>query len=190
MWNWIRWTYRLRYWRSQTPWDTNITPPEVIAFLESSEPGRAIDIGCGTGTNAIKMARFGWRVTGVDFVPSAIRKARRKARKAGLSIDFRLADATDLKDIDGPFEYALDIGCLFSIDEPGQGRYASGLARLVNSGGNYMLYAWLPRVRQGKRYGLAQNDVEDLFTPAFTLDRTEIGEERGGGSAWYWLTRN
>ncbi|MEW6615857.1 MAG: methyltransferase domain-containing protein [Thermodesulfobacteriota bacterium] len=58
-----------RYFRGQTPWDTNITPPEVMEFIQKTSPGRALDLGCGTGTNGITLARHGWKVTGVDFAP-------------------------------------------------------------------------------------------------------------------------
>ena len=49
--NW--WQFQWKYWRGQTPWDTNITPPEVEDFVKTASPGRALDLGCGTGTNAI-----------------------------------------------------------------------------------------------------------------------------------------
>ena len=81
------------------------------------------------------------------------------------------------------------MGCLASIPNQGQKRYASNLARLVGTGGRYMLYAWLPTVWKGKLVGLAQKDIANLFTPAFVIDRVEIGKDRKGDSAWYWLTR-
>ena len=81
--------FSLWYFR-RPPWDSGITPPELLEYLESRPAaGRAIDLGCGTGTNVITMARMGWQVTGVDFVPKAIDLAREKARKAGLRLDDR-----------------------------------------------------------------------------------------------------
>ena len=91
-----RWKFQWRYWRRQTPWDTQITPPEVMEFIARTPPGKALDLGCGTGTNAITLARHGWQVTGVDFASKAISAARRKAAGAGLKIDFHTADVTDL----------------------------------------------------------------------------------------------
>jgi methylase of polypeptide subunit release factors len=58
--------FNLWYFRDP-PWDTGISPPELIDFINSNPPGKALDIGCGTGTNAIRLAKEGWRVTGVDF---------------------------------------------------------------------------------------------------------------------------
>lgn len=95
------WRFEWRYRRHKTPWDTHITPPEVMAFIEQTPPGRALDIGCGTGTNAITLTRHGWRVTAVDFSVKAIGSARRKAAAAGIDIDFRMADASDLSGLTG-----------------------------------------------------------------------------------------
>ena len=57
--DWRRWMFQQRYWQGNTPWDTEVTPPEVLSFLESAQPGRALDLGCGTGTNSIVMAQRG-----------------------------------------------------------------------------------------------------------------------------------
>jgi len=80
------------------PWDTGITPPEVVEAIEGPEalrPGRALDLGCGTGTNSLYLARHGWNVVGVDLAVRAIRQARRKAEEeAGLTVEFHTADVT------------------------------------------------------------------------------------------------
>src|SRR6266480_276486 len=83
--------YRLGF----TPWDSGIPPPELIAVIEGARrlpPGRALDLGCGTGTTAVYMASHGWQMTGVDFVPKAIRVARAKASVAGLPVVFLRRD--------------------------------------------------------------------------------------------------
>ena len=66
--------FRWRYFRRRTPWDTNITPPEVVQCIENEKfpPGRALDLGCGTGTNAIYLAQHGFETVGIDFVPVSI----------------------------------------------------------------------------------------------------------------------
>lgn len=185
--NW--WSFQWRYWRGQTPWDTNITPPEVQKYLDRAAPGRALDLGCGTGTNAVAMAKYGWQVVGIDFAPKAIRGARRKALQENLAIDFRVADVTDLSTVGGHFDYVLDIGCLHTLDEAQRQHYAHGLKPLVKCGGAYMLYAWLPRIWKGKRRGIAVDEIRALFEPSFQNDQTIIGEEGGGPSAWYWFTK-
>jgi len=185
-----RWQFQWRYWRSQTPWDTGITPPEVVEFLSQNTAGRALDLGCGTGTNAISLAQHGWRVTGVDFVPSAIGEARRKAAAAGLIIDFVTADVTNLKNIRGPFDYALDIGCLFGLDVKERVKYVENLIHLLRPGALYMVYAWLPREWSGRMVGITEDQLESLLEKAFTRERMVLGKEKGSASAWYWYRRH
>ena len=185
--NW--WAFLWRYRRGRTPWDTGVTPPEVMAFLSQATAGRALDLGCGTGTNAITLSKKGWQVTGIDFAAQAIAKARRKAAEAHLSIDFRIGDVSDLSTISGPFDFALDIGCLHSLNAARHADYAKGLQRLVRPGGTYMLYAWLPREWKGRRRGISSEAVYALFGDQFDNHQTVLGEEGGAPTAWYWFTR-
>jgi len=184
--------FDLQYLLGQVPWDTGVTPPEVVELIERGDlaPGRALDLGCGTGTNCIYLARHGWAAVGVDFSAPAIRRARRKARQAGVACQFHRAGVTDLAFLDGPFDLALDIGCLHSVPQERRERYAAGLARLVRPGGIYMLYAFTPRPERTTR-GLAPEEVRRLFAPAFTVERQEGGDDpTGPRSAWYWLRRS
>ena len=161
-----------------------------MAFISATAPGKALDLGCGTGTNAITLARHGWQVTGVDFAEIAVRKARRKAGRAGLQIEFFTSDVTNLWMLSRPFNYVLDIGCLFSLSAAARVKYARELFRLTEPKGIFMLYAWLPRQWEGKTVGINPEEVELLLSPGFTKVRTVIGEESGHPSAWYWFERN
>jgi SAM-dependent methyltransferase len=148
-----------------------------------------LDLGCGTGTNAITLARRGWRVTGVDFVPEAIRRARKKVAGSGLAIDLHIADVTDLGMLDDAYDYVLDIGCLTGIQAKDRPKYGAELARLLRPGGCYMLYAWLPRVWQGRIIGISAEDLDLLLANGFVLERSVVGEENGHPTAWYWYRR-
>jgi 2-polyprenyl-3-methyl-5-hydroxy-6-metoxy-1,4-benzoquinol methylase len=184
-----RWKFQWRYWRRQTPWDTQVTPPEVMDFIARTPPGNALDLGCGTGTNAITLARHGWRVTGVDFIPGAILAARAKAARGGVAVDFLAASVTDLSALSGPFDYALDIGCLHALNAEDRMRYAVNLSRLLRPQAWYMLYAWLPRPWEGGIAGISAEEIEALLRKDFMNVRTTTGEENGNPSAWYWFQR-
>ena len=184
-----RWKYQWLYWRRRTPWDTQITPPEVMEFIARTPPGKALDLGCGTGTNAITLARNGWRVTGVDFIPGAILAARAKAKRSGVSVEFLIASVLDLSALTGPFDYVLDIGCLHSLKAEDRTRYATSLSRLLRPQAWYMLYAWQPRPSEGGVVGISAEEVEILLREDFSVGRTEIGEENGNPSSWYWFQR-
>src|SRR5262245_45052343 len=63
------------------PWDTGTPDPLLVEMIESRAiaPGRALEIGCGTGTNAIFLAQHGFKVLGVDISEIAVNRARAKA---------------------------------------------------------------------------------------------------------------
>ncbi len=129
--NWHRWFFESQYRFSRPPWDSGVTPPEVVAFVKTNpQRGRALDLGCGTGTNSIFLAQHGYHVVGVDFSSKAIATARQKATRAGLTIDFHVADVTRLDFLTEPFDFVLDIGCLHAIEPAGRARY---VVRIRNS---------------------------------------------------------
>lgn len=184
--------YELRYLFSRPPWDTEITPPEVVAYINDAEvvPGRALDLGCGTGTNCVALAQKGWDAVGVDFSLLAILRARRRARRARVAVRFYQSDVTDLSFLKEPFDLVLDIGCLHGVSQERHADYAEHVARLTRPGGVYMLYAFTPRESRGQMLGLSPQMVRDLFGPALVVERQEGGEDpTGPSSAWYWLRR-
>lgn len=172
-------------YRVGTPrWDTNVTPPELVELVNELPAGRALDLGCGTGTNAIYLAERGWDVAGVDFVGKAITTARRKAAAAGASIDFRQDDVTRLDAFQPPFDVAVDIGCFHGVSEGRRAAYASGLRRLVCPGGHFLLYAFKPVMRFA---GLSEEDVLACFADGFQSVKIEQGTSPP--SAWYTFVR-
>lgn len=186
------WAFDLQYVLCRTPWDTQITPPEVVEFIEGGHApvGRALDLGCGTGTNCVYLAQHGWRVVGVDFSAVAICQARRRARRAEVDCQFHRADVTDLSFLEDSFDFVLDIGCLHSVLSEGWRRYAAEAARLVRPGGLYMLYAFAPHPDRPGPRGISPGEVRDLFGSAFVVERQEGGDDpTGPSSAWYWLRR-
>jgi SAM-dependent methyltransferase len=179
--------FAMLYLFGRPRWDTGITPPELRAFVENGRtpPGRALDLGCGTGTNVVYLARHGWDAVGVDFVPAAIGRAKRRAREAGVAdrARFLVADVTRLPDLGPPFDLALDMGCLHSLPADRRVEYARGLAARLRPGAAYLLYAFMPP----DRFGIPRAEVERLFTPAFALESFAPGA--GRPSAWYRFRR-
>ncbi len=188
--------FNLWYWLpGRPPWDTGVTPPELKEVIEGVResgisplpPGRALDLGCGTGTNVIYLAQQGWEAVGVDFATRAIGQARRKAKAAGVDsrCAFHVANVTDLSFLQPPFDLALDIGCFHSLDLALRPRYAREIARLLRPGAIYLLYAFKPG-GDGPT-GVGQEDVLKIFRAAFRAVNLEEG--MGRPSAWYTLER-
>ncbi len=175
------WYYR------KPPWDTGISPPELIDFIAAHPPGRALDIGCGTGTNVITLARHGWQVTGIDFAGPAIRIARKKVNQARIQADFRVADITRADDLHGPFDFVLDIGCLHAISHAERQKYLSNIERWLSPTGYYLVYLFINDLTQQKQSGLSEADISEM-TRRFDLLERVNGTERGRlPSAWLTL---
>jgi 2-polyprenyl-3-methyl-5-hydroxy-6-metoxy-1,4-benzoquinol methylase len=112
--------YELMYLVGFKPWDSGVTPPELVAAVEGPEalePGRALDMGCGTGTNAVYLAKRGWEVTAIDTVGRPLKTARRKAEAAAVSPRFIQGDVTKLPElgVGGGYRLVFDLGCLHSV---------------------------------------------------------------------------
>jgi len=186
--------YRLMYLLTKPGWDSGVTPPEVVQAFESSDPpaGPALDLGCGTGTNAIFMARHGLDVTALDYTPEAISRAKRKVAQAGLADHIRLqvADVTRLADLDIPeLGFALDIGCFHGLSPEGRARYVAALSALLRPGGRYMLYTIDPHDEGPVSFGMTPAQIESILSPAFDITRQERGAFGSRISTWTWLTR-
>lgn len=172
---------------SKPPWDTNQTPPELNEFMAANPAGRALDLGCGTGTNVITLAKNGWRVVGVDFVPKAIHAAREKAILAGVDVEFFVGDVTKLDYIEGSFDLILDIGCYHTLNPAGMRAYREQVRQLLAPGGTYLIYLFFKEQGADSRLGGSNASELDLepFSEFMDLVQREDGTERGlRRSAW------
>jgi SAM-dependent methyltransferase len=106
-----------RYRTGETPWDTGHPSSELVRVVatEKIRPGPALELGCGTGTNAIWLAQQGFDVTGVDLSPLAIEQAQRRVAEAGVSVHFLAADLLQLLPVAGPFRFFFDRGCYHAV---------------------------------------------------------------------------
>ena len=179
------------YWYfGQPPWDTGVSPPELLDFIQNHTPGRAIDIGCGTGTNIITLANAGWEVIGVDFAPRAIKLARQKASKAGIQAEFLVRDATKLQGIDGPFNLAFDLGCFHGIPQAGKTNYVRQLDRVLAPGGFWLLYGFLKSEADQTGTGLAEVDIAMISSRLALVSRRDGFDKRERTSAWFLFQKN
>ncbi len=179
--------FELRYFLGNTPWDTGVSPPELIQFLEDHPPGCALDLGCGTGTNALKIASYGWDVIGVDSSFLAIQRAREKAIGFTGKVDFLRLDVSRLKGIKGSFDLILDIGCFHSLTREERTRYLNRLAQLIHPRGTYLLYTWLGAGEDGGSGPPSAQEIQEVFSPTFGQIKELMGSERERISAWYWM---
>jgi SAM-dependent methyltransferase len=181
-------TYRKTSYR-ELPWYSPRPYYWVVRAVRERwfRPGtRVLDVGCGAGTNSIFLARAGFRVHGVDLAPSAVAVARRRAKRAGVAIDFQAADALHLPFPPASFGGAIDVGCFHTFDPPLRSALARELARILRPGARYAL-SWIAREHSGPigpphRPGL--DEVTKALEDRFLFLRCEFhsGGKRTGPS--------
>lgn len=188
--------WNILYLLGRSPWDTGITPPELEELIQGGHihPGRALDIGCGSGTNAIYLAQHGFQTVGVDIAFPAIIQAKYKARRAGVPVKFYTGDVLRLgmrkgPAISVPIDFALDIGCLHSLAAMQLQYYVDMLRRVLRIGGFYLLYAWGPRKLNGRPLGLMPDETRAALGDDFHAIWINQGEEGGAPAHWYFFER-
>jgi cyclopropane fatty-acyl-phospholipid synthase-like methyltransferase len=183
--------FDLRYRLGHPPWDTGLSPPELLSVLVELPRGHALDLGCGTGTNVVTLSQHGWQVVGVDFSPKAIALARRRLRSLSLAAELVVGDVTRLHGIAGPFDLALDIGCYHSLGAEGQARYVEALASRLRPGSCFLLYTFLRESPDGAATWPTEDALRRAFASHFVLQSMARGTNRGRSSAWVrWQRRN
>jgi ubiquinone/menaquinone biosynthesis C-methylase UbiE len=175
--------FRVFYRLGFTPWDGHPLAQSLRELIEGTgdipalPAGSALELGCGTGDTAIYLARQGWKVTAVDFVPKALGKARAKAGTAGVSVNFVQADVTRLSQtgIGAGFELIVDNGCLHNMSDADRDAYAREVSAVAAPDARLLIVAFPPGGRFGVR-GVEPAEMARRFTPAWTL--SAAGDER------------
>jgi SAM-dependent methyltransferase len=191
--------YDLGYrWAPRMPWEVG-PRAELVSLVSSGvlPPGRAIDLGCGTGANAVHLAERGFDVTGVDFAAAGLAKAAARASAAGVSPRWVRADLTDLPPGLGTFELLVDYGTLDDLTPAQRDSYVDNVVPLAAPGARFLLWCfeWAPR-RFDRWFSfpqMAPGEVQARFGHAFEVARiaaTDAGRWRLiAGTACYLMTR-
>jgi len=183
------------YASGELPWDTGQPEPLLVDLVTSGavKPGPALEIGAGTGTNAIWMAERGFDVLGVDVSPLAVEKARAKMDGRALSCHFATLDVLATPLPDGPFQFVFDRGCFHVFDEPEErAKFAERVAAALGPGG-----LWLSMI--GSTEGPAREtgpprrsarEVALAIEPAMEIVELRSTEFSGrSAKAWFCLSR-
>jgi SAM-dependent methyltransferase len=151
--------------------------------------GSVLDVGCGTGENALYLAERGFAVTGVDGAPTAIRKARAKAKRRGLKASFEIADALNLPVPKRQFDTIIDSGLFHVFSDEERPHFSESLARVLRHGGTYFLMCfsdqqpgdWGPR-------RVTQAEIRSVFGDGWQINYIRPSEfDTNVGNAKAWL---
>lgn len=187
---------------SQLPWAHEhpmLFLPDVCA---RRRPGRALDMGCGTGIDSVYLAGQGWQVTALDFVSKALEYTAELAAKAGVSVDTVQADITEWQ-VPAAYDLVLDHGLMHNMDPVRHPAYRERVLQALASDGDFLLLHWHP-LFPGQANGevgptrRSRDEIRAFFAPElkerfFALEDFEDLPDVVGGSmsqAHYWFRRS
>jgi len=174
------------------PWDIGRPQGEFVRLADSGKiRGKVIDLGCGTGENAMMFASKGLSVLGVDSAPLAIAKAKVKANERGSTAEFMEADALDLPSLKRVFDTATDCGLFHTFSDRERWKFAASLGEALKPGGRYFLLCFSERepADWGGPRRVTREEIQNTFSKGWVVDsivpaRFEAFHLEEGGYAW------
>ncbi|MGB2821435.1 MAG: class I SAM-dependent methyltransferase [Phycisphaerae bacterium] len=150
-------------------WDVGRPATELKKAVEEGtiRPGRAVVLGCGTGTNAIYLAQKGFDVTGIDVAPTGLAQAEAKARKAGVRVRWLVADVLAPPKLE-PFDFLFDRGCYHHVRRVNAAGFVDMARRLSRGGSRFLiLAASANETRRGGPPRVKESEIRGDFSELF-----------------------
>jgi ubiquinone/menaquinone biosynthesis C-methylase UbiE len=158
---------------------------------EGGFAGAVLDVGCGTGENALYLASLGLSVLGVDVAETALGLARAKAAERGIAIEFAAADAFQLEHLGRTFETVLDCGLFHTFDGDERPRYVASLASVTERDGTVQVLCFSEVGPVGGPHPIRKDELRAAFNPgtgwqvaAIDPDRIQTRLHDDGAPAW------
>jgi ubiquinone/menaquinone biosynthesis C-methylase UbiE len=156
------------------PWQIDRPQPEVIRLIEQGKfESPVLDLGCGTGDNTIELARQGLVVKGLDAVPEALERARKKTEKAGLkqSPEFVLGDALRLAESGLKARTVLDCALFHTFSDEEREEYIRGLEAVLSLGGRLHILSFSElETRQPGPRRLSLSEITGSFATGWNVE--------------------
>jgi ubiquinone/menaquinone biosynthesis C-methylase UbiE len=161
-------------YKTTPPWDVGRPQPALVELVRAEElnTGSALDVGCGTGENALYLAGNGFSVTGVDLTSLAIAAARAKDKERKLKVDFRIGNALSLDFKDGIFNNVIDSGLFHTFPDNERLVYAREMARVLSPRGKYFMLCFSEKepTNWGGPRRVTKEEIKSTFSPLFTIN--------------------
>jgi 2-polyprenyl-3-methyl-5-hydroxy-6-metoxy-1,4-benzoquinol methylase len=173
------------------PWDIGRSQREFVLLEESGKiSGDVLDVGCGTGENALFLAARGHNVWGVDSAPAAIEISRKKAKERSLTVTFLVLDTLNLQEIGRTFDTVIDSGLFHTLSDPERSLFVRNLSAILKPGGTYFMLAFSELELGG--YGprrITKKEIQATFSEGWKINeiRAAVFESRTrpeGSQAW------
>ena len=159
-------------YKGTPPWDIGRPQKEFVELMRRGEiEGTVLDIGCGTGENALFFAGEGYEVWGIDSAPLAIQKAREKAAGRGLPVHFLVMNALELPRLGRKFDTATDSGLFHTLSDEDRPVFVDALATVLSPGGRYFMLCFSDLEPPG--YGprrVTEREIRESFRDGWTIN--------------------
>jgi ubiquinone/menaquinone biosynthesis C-methylase UbiE len=130
-------------YRGKPPWDIDRPQKEYVQLEQAGEiVGSVLDVGCGTGENALFLAAHGHEVWGIDFTPAAIQKAQEKAAQRHLKATFLELNVLELRTLGRTFDAVIDSGLFHTLSDEERPLFVDNLAAVIRRGGTYFMLSF------------------------------------------------
>jgi len=156
----------------ELPWEEGRPAAELVTLIESGlvEKGAALEICCGSGNNAVYLAKQGFTIHGIDISPTAISHARKKATEEGVKCELVTGNTLQLPYPDSTFTLVFDRGCFHSIAPHDRQTFVKSVYRVLKPTGKYQLICFSSRDhRSGPPYTFSPKDLRRNFLPFFKI---------------------
>ncbi len=161
-------------YKTVPPWDVGRPQPAFVELVRTGELNgdKVLDVGCGTGENALYLAEKGFTVIGVDLTNRAISAAKAKAAKKKLKVDFREGNALSLDFKDSAFDNVIDSGLFHTFADDDRPVYAREVARVLARRGKYFMLCFSEKepTNWGGPRRVTRKEIESTFSPLFNIN--------------------
>ena len=159
-------SWEASYLDGPAPWDIGRPQPAVVRLTsERAFAGAVLDVGCGTGDNALHIASQGLSVLGGDVAETALAIAREKARERGVDVEFVTADALRLDRLGRTFDTVLDCGLFHTFDSDERPGYVASLALVTRQDGTLYVLCFSDDEPDTGPHPVSQDELKESFGP-------------------------